>query len=501
MAQESLGVKAGRAALWQIVGGGWQTLIRLGASIYLARALRPSDFGLFGMALLYQEFFTHIFAMGFGSGIIVKKSLSQNDLNTCFWLSCLIRVAIFLILFISAPLAVYFWKEPRIEQVIRVISFTLIIQIIAIVPGILVVKKMEFKKLNILRGLSLFLESLTACLLVYYCHITYWALVIGMVGNSVIYNFSLWLWTGRWLPELKMDRESFRYLFRFGFFSWLSALVGYLRQNIDYFVIGRILGSYQLGLYEFAYRLPHIIHGRLAGAIAPVVFSLMSNISDENSLLDGYLKSVQHITFVCYPILFLLILIADILVPLLWGDQWLPIILPLRILCVSACLLTLFQSLNSIFICKGEPQISSYMFAVSLVFGLFFVLLFGYLWKMVGVAIAMVLSTIPSLYFLWYAFHKYFKASIYLFFLSILPVVIVNFFLLTLFFFIKSFFVVTFGNNLLVVLLLSIFYFACYLLILLTFFGAFVRKLFADYSQVFGFKLNIFYNFSTIFKA
>ncbi|AEH45614.1 putative lipopolysaccharide biosynthesis protein [Thermodesulfatator indicus DSM 15286] len=67
MAEESLGIKAGRAALWQVAGGGWQTLVRLGASIYLARALKPSDFGLFGMALLYQELIVMALSMGFGT--------------------------------------------------------------------------------------------------------------------------------------------------------------------------------------------------------------------------------------------------------------------------------------------------------------------------------------------------------------------------------------------------------------------------------------------------
>ena len=77
MAEESLGIKAGRAALWQIAGGGWQTLVRLGASIYLARALKPSDFGLFGMALLYQGAFGNSAFIGFWNRSYRKKNFRK----------------------------------------------------------------------------------------------------------------------------------------------------------------------------------------------------------------------------------------------------------------------------------------------------------------------------------------------------------------------------------------------------------------------------------------
>ena len=90
----SLTQRAGRAALWQIAGGGWQTLVRVGASIYLARVLKPSDFGLFGMAFLYQELLVTALSIGCGTGLIVKKDLDE-DLSTSFWLSCTVRTIIF----------------------------------------------------------------------------------------------------------------------------------------------------------------------------------------------------------------------------------------------------------------------------------------------------------------------------------------------------------------------------------------------------------------------
>ncbi len=417
MAEESLGIKAGRAALWQIAGGGWQTLVRLGASIYLARALKPSDFGLFGMALLYQELLVTALSLGFGTGLIVKKELSEDDLSTAFWLSCTVRFIMFLTVFVTAPLAAYFWKEPRVEPIIRVISLTLLFQIIGIVPGTLATKQLQFKKINIIRAIAILLESTTAIILVAFTGLTYWALVIGMMLNALFYNIALWISSGCWLPKINFHKESFRYLFRFGFYTWLFGITNYLKQNVDYFLVGRLLGSYQLGLYEFAYRLPHLVFERISRPIGEVIFPALSKVqSDNKKLFRGYVLSVKYVCLVCYPILFTIVAIADILVPFLWGKKWIPIIKPLQILCFCAASRCLFQPLAHVFYCKNRPDIPPKYSLISLLFTSIVLFFLSKYYGLVGVSVAMLLSTLLSFVFLYFAIKYLLQLNIILFF-------------------------------------------------------------------------------------
>lgn len=82
---DALTRSAGRGALWQIMGGGWQTFVRLAASTVLARVLAPEDFGLFGMAILVQGLITHIGALGMGTGIIARKDANEDEFCTYLW--------------------------------------------------------------------------------------------------------------------------------------------------------------------------------------------------------------------------------------------------------------------------------------------------------------------------------------------------------------------------------------------------------------------------------
>jgi len=487
MSGESLGIKAGRAAIWQIVGGGWQTLVRLGASIYLARALKPSDFGLFGMALLYQELMITALSLGFGSGLIVKKDLSQEDLSTAFWLSCSVRIVIFLVVFFTAPIAANFWKEPRVEPVIRLISFTLLIQIIGMIPGTLATKNLEFKKINIIQAIAILLESLTAIILVAFAHLTYWALVIGMMISAVFYNLSLWVSARCWLPRFVFHKEVFRYLFRFGVYAWLFSITNYLKQNIDYFLVGRILGANKLGLYEFAYRLPHLVLERISRPVGNVLFPSFAKMQDNNvRLYEGYIKSVKYVCFVCYPVLFILAGVSELLVPLLWGSQWLPVIRPLQILCLCAALRCIFQPMGGVFYSKNRPDIPFKISFVVLIFTTIVVGVLGHFYGLNGVAIGMLFSVFPSFLVLWFAFRVLLNVNPIRLFCSLLPIVVSSFLSAVVTFSVARFSLSSGLEPVLGLCISLLFGFSVYILSFLVFFRSFFEEVFETFGLIFG---------------
>jgi len=416
--KSSLTQRAGRAALWQIVGGGWQTIVRMGASVFLARALKPSDFGLFGMAVLFQEFLVHLTALGMGTGIIAKKEVSRNDLNTCFWTIAGVRFLLFLFAFFGAPLAALFFKEPRVIPVIRVSSFCFLVDILSVIPNLLLSKELGFKSLNMINGIGALLGSAVAVFFALTTNLAYWSLVFSMLANSIFCNLAIFIYR-KWLPEFKFNKESFRYLFNFGIHGLGFSITNYLKQNLDYLIVGRILGSNKLGLYEFAYRIPHLVFDRVSRPVGGVFFPALSEIQDDNEkIFNSYVKVVKFVTLITFPILFGLAAVADVVVPVLWGNQWLPIIRPLQILCLCAALRCLVQPLGSIFYCKNRPDIPNKTSFIELVFTAITVSIMGYFWDIIGVAIGMLLSLLPTFIVLYIGF-RLIEAQIYRFFISI----------------------------------------------------------------------------------
>ena len=391
----STGRKAVRSAFWQLLGGGWQTLVRLGASVFLARALTPEDFGVFGMALLFREFLSTIGALGMGSGIIAKKDVTQADLSTCFWTMAGVRVCLFLMAFFGAPLGGYFLGDMRVVPVLRVISFLFLTSILEVVSGTLLTKELQFGKLNIIYGVGTLFESTMAVVLAVYTDLGYWALVYAALLSSVGVSIGIFIMAG-WRPSFQWSKDSFRYLMNFGLNTLGFTFVNYLSSNIDYLLVGKVLGMRAFGLYEFSYKIPFMIYSRLGQSVGAVVFPFLSKYKgDDRALVKRYISIVRSVSVCGLLALSVVFVTAEKLVIVLWGQQWVEAVAPLKILCVAAGIRIVIQPVGSLFYIAEQP---SYMFrtgAASLGLACVLVPLLGYLWGLKGVAVAMVFIQFP----------------------------------------------------------------------------------------------------------
>jgi len=384
--------------MWQVISGGWQALVRLGASVVLARTLAPGDFGLFGMALLVVELVDYLGGLGMTGGIIAKKEIGDKELNTCFWTMSGVRVTLFCIAFMSAPFAAAFMKEPRIEAVVRVVSVTFLISILGIIGNTLLSKRLQFGKISIINAIAILLESSVAVYLALTTDLGYWALVFPMLLSSFFTNVSVFI-VSKWSPRLMFDKASFQFQFKFGINGLGFNIANYLHQNIDYFMVGRIMGASSLGLYEYAYRIPHIILEKLARPVGSVVFPALAKVQDDDdALIRGYVQTVRYVTVVAFPILGGLAAIAEPLVLVLWGEQWKTIILPMQILCLCTAIRCCIQPTGAVFLCKHRPEIPMKQSILSCLAAVVFVGLGIWAFGLVGVAVGMVVSTFSYLY-------------------------------------------------------------------------------------------------------
>ena len=418
----TLARQAGRGALWQVAGGGWITIVRLGASVFLARALTPADYGVFGMAILMRELIEHLGNVGgLSSGLIARKDASDEDICTCFWLMAALRVVFFLAAFSCAPIGGWFFNDPRVVDVARVISLTILFSIFGGISQTLLIKELRFKEINIARGIFVLLESSLAVLLALNTDWGYWVLVIAGLFNAFFTQLTFFL-LARWWPRFKFNRESFHYLFRYGINGLGAGMANYLRQNLDYLLVGRLLGTASLGIYEFAYRIPHLVLERIARPVGAVLYPALSQVQDDNSqLIRGYVKTVKYICLVTFPLLFGLAAVADIAVPVFWGEQWLSAVTPLRILCLCAALRMVPQPLRAIFYSKNRPDLQFKFSLFGLIWTAIAIGVLGNLFGLIGVAAGMVLSVIVEYIALIIAF-KLVKGKLIVLLDAVLPI-------------------------------------------------------------------------------
>ena len=75
-----------KSVFWMVWSKGGVQAISLLSTLFIARLLTPSDYGLISLAAIWIFPITLIAEMGLGSAILQFRDISDKELNGCFWL-------------------------------------------------------------------------------------------------------------------------------------------------------------------------------------------------------------------------------------------------------------------------------------------------------------------------------------------------------------------------------------------------------------------------------
>jgi O-antigen/teichoic acid export membrane protein len=180
---------------------------------------------------------------------------------------------------------------------------------------------------------------------------------------------------------------------RFGFTVGLGVLATLLLTQLDNFFIGTFVGIAMLGYYDRAYRMAKWPSTLLGSLIARTVFQTYARLQDDRVRLQKTVSMVLWIiTTLALPIVLVIFIAAPDMISLLYGEEWLPATIFLRILVVFAFIQPLWENATQLFVAIGKPRLSAVLMWAQVitlaVCGLPLTLLWGALGTCVAVAIA-----------------------------------------------------------------------------------------------------------------
>ena len=353
---QKLTLLATKGVLWsgisQFVGQALQFVV----SAILARLLLPEDFGVFGIAIIVTGFLTLLNELGLSAAIVQRKEIYQSHLSTAFWINILGGITLCALTFISAPAIANIFNKDSVGPVIKILSFGLVLGAFSTVHRALLTKHLDFKRLAFagLGGQVVF--GVIAIILALRGY-GVWAFVAGALLRIAVQSVLLWI-LERWTPAIQFSFHNLKQLLSFGLNLAGSNAIMYFNSNVDYLLVGKILGTSALGFYTLAYELALLPTKKIASIIGRVTFPSFAIIQDENYRLQrGYLKAVTYISFLTFPLLSGLMVLSPKFIIAVYGAKWIPTILPLQILCVYGMIISVGTMVGSVLKAKGRPDI------------------------------------------------------------------------------------------------------------------------------------------------
>lgn len=393
------------------VGTGWSALSNLARQslsmvsvAILARLLGPSAYGLMGMAALILTFLANFRDLGTAGAIIQRPHVSKRLLSSLFWVNCLLGVILFLAGLAAAAPAARFFHEPKLFSILQAISVTFCLTTVGSVPNALLARRMAFDKIAIGDFVSALLGYCVAIPCAF-AGLGVWSLVIGNLAGAAAGTTLYWTFS-RWHPSWEFDVAELRSVSRFSLNLAGSGVVNYFSRNADNVVVGRILGSNQLGYYQMAYNLFLFPMQNVTSVIAQVLNPAFSKIQDDNERFrSAYVRSCMLIGLVTFPLMAGLGVVADPFVRTLLGEKWAQVIPILAVLVPVGFCQSIQSTTGQIYIAKGRTDL---MFRWSLYATSIFVasFLIGVRWGATGVASAYAISYFTLVLYpaLWIAF-------------------------------------------------------------------------------------------------
>lgn len=315
------------------------------SGIILARLLMPHDYGCIGMLSLFMVLAEVFIDGGFGSALIQKKHPTQEDYSTIFYWNLGMAALMYAILYLCAPAIARFYDIELLCPVLRIQGLVLFVYAFNIVQRNQLRKRLNFKVLSIVT-ITTSIIALSVTVYMAYKGFGVWALVAQNLITAAIPAVVFWFYI-RWRPIRTFSWSSFKELFSFGFYMFLTHLINEFSSKIGRLLIGKMYSPATLGYYSKAVSTENLASHSISSVMTQVTYPLYVQVQDDMAALGNMIKRLtMSLAYVTFPLMFILILTARPLFIMLYSDRWVQSIPYFQVLCLVG-LASCLQSVNT----------------------------------------------------------------------------------------------------------------------------------------------------------
>lgn len=388
---EGLAGRTARGVFWSYGSFAVSKAAVLVATAVLARLLTPEEFGIVAVATVVVTFLAVVQGLGLGAALIQRRGDIERASNVVFTLNLILGVVLTGVVFVIAPLVADYFREPAATPLLRTLGLTFTLEALGSVHLVRMQRDLRFDRVFIPdAGRSLLKGTVSVALA--FAGMGAWSLILGQLAGVMAAVVLSWVMFP-WRPHLTIDGPLARKLISYGLPLFGVSVMWVLSVNLDYVIIGRRLGSEALGIYTLAYRLPELLVVSLMIGVNRVVFPAFSTLQgSREGLRRGFLMATHYMVLVTFPLSIGLAIVADPVVRVTLGSEWLDAIPVLRVLAIFVLVASMMDADGDVYKAVGRPGL---LFKLNLFHIVLLVpaLLIGVQHGLVGVALAHLLAT------------------------------------------------------------------------------------------------------------
>ena len=342
--------------IWMVAMRWAMRFIGFFSSIILARLLAPEDFGLVAMAMIVVALIDALSDTGVDLAIIRGRESSGELYNAAWTIQVLQGVIISFLILCSISFAVSYFGEENLSFMLSLLAASHFIYGFKNIGTVEFRKELNFAKefrfLVCVRILS-FLVTVSLAFLLR----DYRAIVFGLLSKSI---FEVLLSYGMHPYRPKFSYHGIKKIW--GFSQWLliSSVGGVVSGKTSQLIVGGSLGSASLGFYYLAAEVGSMFVQEIVMPIRRALFPNLSLLQDdERQFVASGLQVLGVVSLLCLPVGVGLSIVAEDVVAILFGQNWLNTVPILRWTALIAAVAGISMSLGLILMVKNRVDLTA----------------------------------------------------------------------------------------------------------------------------------------------
>ena len=349
--ERSLKLKIFSSLIWKFLERGGTQGIQFILQLVLARLLSPKDYGVVAIITVFIAISTVFVQSGLNIALIQKQKIDEKDISSVFYMSLVIALIMYLILWIFASTIANFYKMQDLDSMIRVMGLVLFLNTFISVQNAIISRNMEFKKL-FYSSLGAVIISGIGGIVLAYKGFGVWTLIYQYLLNQTFLCIILWF-NVKWRPKLLFSIKKVKKLFSFGGKLLFSSLIASVYNELISLIIGRMYSPIVLGFYNRGDQFPKVIVNNFNDSIQTVIFPALASVQhDKAKVKEITRRAIMLSSYIIFPAMIGLIVISESIVRIVLTGKWLLCVPYLRIFCLSYALWPIhtanLQAINAI---------------------------------------------------------------------------------------------------------------------------------------------------------
>jgi len=360
MPETSLKERTAKGLFWGAMNSGTTQVLNLVIGIFLARLLSPEAYGIVGVLAIFVAIAGDLQSAGFTQALINIRRPAPRDYNSVFSFNVLMSLIIYALLFLSAPLIAFFFRQPCLVSVSRVLFLTFFISSLGIAHGGYMIKNMMNKEIAIIGALALVCSGVTGITLAL-LGFSYWSLVWQQIAYICVINLGRYYYVKEWRPRLTLDFAPVRQMAPFALRILVTKIINTTSNNILTVIFGRLFPIRQVGNYSQAFKWDTMANSLIANTVGqlaqPVLVESRNNGNGNDNSNHVYRKMIRFTAFLSMPLMLGLSLVAREFILVTIGSAWLGCVPLLQVLCVGGAFMPLHTMYQNLAISSGRSDL------------------------------------------------------------------------------------------------------------------------------------------------